>query len=400
MRLVRKEKTKADMLLALIEGRARSRVDLAHVTPVSAASVSRLVDELEDMGLLRDGERLPGKGIGRKARSLTVRPDLACALGVDLDGSRMRAVVLDCANRTRGAVAEDLPAGLDGEQLVARLLRLARQALRSARAPRKRLLGVGLSLPGPLDPQTGRSRADLGIRDWAKVAPVERFATALRVPVVADLNARCALVTELSREAEEKGTALLALARHGVGLGASVGGELAGGAGGRAGEIGHTVIDPAGPACRCGHRGCMEAVAGGWALLARARERGIRTDAISALAERARAGDADVRDLFTEGARALGLALGNAANLYSPDRIYIRGIYAGLGGKVEAALREGFERAAVAEIAAAAKLDANETDEFTAAVGAAMRARRKHFVSFVWKNVLAPQWRPRGSRTA
>jgi glucokinase len=125
----------------------------------------------------------------------------------------------------------------------------------------------------------------------------------------------------------------------GIGGGIIVDGKLYGGAHGSAGEIGHTVVDPSGPTCPCGNNGCLEILASGTAIahragsveargaspvLTRIKERESRLTA-RLVAEAARAGDLESAEIYAEAGRFLGLSLGNAVNLLSPEMIVIGG---------------------------------------------------------------------------
>jgi predicted NBD/HSP70 family sugar kinase len=129
-----------------------------------------------------------------------------------------------------------------------------------------------------------------------------------------------------------------------VGIGAAtvLDGEVFRGRHGWGGELGHTVVDPAGPRCTCGATGCLEQYAGKDALMrAAGLDVGLPVDELAAAAER---GDPAAVDALTRGGRALGIALANYVNLVDVERIVLGGIYAPLAphvtGPVTAELRE------------------------------------------------------------
>lgn len=114
----------------------------------------------------------------------------------------------------------------------------------------------------------------------------------------------------------------------GVGGALVLGGELLRGAHGFAGEIGHTVVDPEGPRCRCGAHGCLEQYAGQAALLTAA---GIDADAgargVAELERRARQGDPSALSAVERAGRQLGVVLSGAVNLFDPEAVMLGGVY-------------------------------------------------------------------------
>jgi predicted NBD/HSP70 family sugar kinase len=112
----------------------------------------------------------------------------------------------------------------------------------------------------------------------------------------------------------------------GIGCGLVVHGRVVAGAHGVAGEIGHVVVDPAGPPCHCGNRGCVEAIAGDAAIVARVREvTGVQVgDTAEALAL-AHRGDAGAREVYARAGEAIGRGIATVANLLGPERVIISG---------------------------------------------------------------------------
>ena len=120
----------------------------------------------------------------------------------------------------------------------------------------------------------------------------------------------------------------------GVGAGIIINGDIYRGAGGIAGEVGHTAIDPSGPKCRCGLHGCLEAFVGTQSLLERAEEavQGLAVrpawadePSLPALISAANDGDATARELIANAGHWLGIALANLLNLFNPGRVVLGG---------------------------------------------------------------------------
>jgi predicted NBD/HSP70 family sugar kinase len=142
------------------------------------------------------------------------------------------------------------------------------------------------------------------------------------------------------------GNAVYVKASTGIGAGLILEGRLFHGAGGTAGEIGHTIIDPTGPVCRCGNRGCLEMLVGAPALIELLRpthgELSIRE-----LVAAARDDSAAPRRVIAEAGTAIGTAAANLCNVINPERIVVGGDLAAADELLLAPLREALERSAI-----------------------------------------------------
>jgi len=135
-------------------------------------------------------------------------------------------------------------------------------------------------------------------------------------------------------------------ASTGIGAGLIVMGRLFRGAGGTAGEIGHTIVDPSGPVCRCGNRGCLETLVGAPALEALLAPT-LGTVTVHEVIARAGAGDQACRRVIDDAGTAIGTATANLCNLFNPGRIVVGGDLAAAGELLLAPLRAALARAAI-----------------------------------------------------
>ncbi|MBK7217459.1 MAG: ROK family protein [Candidatus Promineofilum sp.] len=269
---------------------------------------------------------------------------------------RLRALALNSSLRLI------TPDGADAAYELAAMVALARELL-EGRAPD----AIGVSFGGPVDYASGVVRLSHHVRGWESVPLRERLAAEFGCPVAVDNDANVAALGE-HRFGAGRGVAdlMYVTVSTGVGGGWILGGRPWRGHEGLAGEIGHTVADPAGPLCLCGKRGCVERLASGPYMagdLAQERdtekrrgaqrnaEEGRDTELTEGLegqekastpasppsssrplpltgqdvAERAAAGDEAARAILLRGAWALGVGLGNAANLINPQRFVLGG---------------------------------------------------------------------------
>jgi predicted NBD/HSP70 family sugar kinase len=214
------------------------------------------------------------------------------------------------------------------------------------RGSRRPVLGVGVSVPGTVDKRTRivGVAPNLGWRDLPLGDLLsERLGPAL--PVAVGNDADLAVLAELSRgTARGCDDVVYLIGRMGVGAGIIVNGSPLQGRDGRAGEIGHNVVDATGPTCHCGKRGCLETFIGDTALLRLAgREVAPTEEHVAAVFASARDGDPAALGAVRDVAAWLGQAIGNLVNTLNPQRVILGG---SLSGVLEVA-RADIERALV-----------------------------------------------------
>lgn len=230
------------------------------------------------------------------------------------------------------------PANADASYELTAMIRLAGELL-AGQTPG----AIGVSFGGPVDFTTGTVRLSHHVRGWENVQLAARLATEFGAPAVIDNDANVAALGEYYFGAGRGFQDLMYLTiSTGVGGGWVLGGRPWRGHEGMAGEIGHTVVDPAGPVCLCGKRGCVERLASGPYMAADVEERlraGVPGSEMlrsvwsgemgtltgKQVADAAAAGDEIALEFLLRGAWALGTGIGNAANLINPQRFVLGG---------------------------------------------------------------------------
>ena len=258
----------AGVVLDLVRsGRATTRADLRRLTGLSRTAVTARVATLVSGGLLLAGEELASTG-GRPPASLTVNPDAGVVLAVAVGRSRSQVGVFDLRGEELATDSVDHPAGTGPAELMPRIVERAAGQLASRQSP---LLAVGLGLPGTVDEVRGACVDSPVIPGWDGVELGAVLRVADRRPLVMANDADVLAQSELLARGAVLRDALVVKASTGLGLGIISDGRLVKGHVGAAGEIGHSRSTAAeGLACRCGRTGCLEAVAGGWALVGQA----------------------------------------------------------------------------------------------------------------------------------
>lgn len=305
------------VLGAVSRGGPLTRAALAEVTGLTKSTVSKLVGDLVDAGLLaetgpaRAGER------GRPGVKVVLSGERVAALGLEINVDYLAARVLDLTGAVRCAARRERDnRGSRPKKVLGELQALATEVLAEAHRLGLEVAGAALAVSGPVGDGVVFSAPNLG---WQDV----RAADLLRLPVPVELDneANLAALGELWYGDGERDF-LYVSGEVGIGAGLVVNGTLFSGATGLAGELGHVVVTPDGPACRCGGNGCLETYAGQEALLAAGN-----SSSLPALLAALGRGDRVARDACASAGRALGIALTSAVNLLDLDRIVLGGVF-------------------------------------------------------------------------
>ncbi|MFB7084939.1 ROK family protein [Streptomyces sp. NPDC056296] len=324
------------VLRAVHDAGESTRAGIATHVGLTRAAVSSLVEQLLEYGFVSEWGKTSSGQAGRPGTVLKVSRSGPAGLGVEINIDYVTVCVVDLAGTDRVRLVEHFDnRGVQPSEVLARAARLAARAIGSAAEQDLAPAGVHVALPGLVTGGTVRQAPNLG---WQRVAVEGLFAQALLalrpaqrpLPVSSDNEANTAALAELWFGAGTEGVRSFLYLTGEIGIGGALvlGGELLRGAHGFAGEIGHMVVDPDGPLCRCGARGCLEQYAGQAALLGAA---GIDADAgvqgVAELERRARRGDPAALSAIEHAGRQLGVVVSGAVNLFDPDAVMLGGVY-------------------------------------------------------------------------
>ncbi|MBE2219966.1 MAG: ROK family protein [Anaerolineae bacterium] len=278
-----------------------------------------------------------------------------CILALDFGGTKLSAAVLPVSELAAGQPAwlahERLFSPKDGNAQfdIETMIALGKRLLAG-----KRPLAVGVSFGGPVDYQSGIVRLSHHVPGWENVPLQKLLAAEFSAPVRVDNDANVAALGEWRFGAGSGFDSLFYVTvSTGVGGGWVLNGRCWRGHEGMAGEIGHTVVEPDGPLCLCGKQGCVERLASGpymahdFMALSGDLDAGITGKEVAELAAR---GDEVAQTVLLRGARALGVGLGNTANLINPQRFILGGGVTKSGELWWQAVRQSAEQVALPEI--------------------------------------------------
>ncbi|MGE5673852.1 MAG: ROK family protein [Mycobacterium leprae] len=332
-----------------------SRADAAEQTKLTRPTISAVVTELLDEGWVEEMGTGESSG-GRPPILLRFNPRARWVIGAELGAGHVRAVLSDLSGEVVYRVKHRVESS-SAVREVGRLESAVRELLEalSLRPDRAPVAGIGVGITGVVDRNAGIWRYSPHF-DVADMPVASLLQDRLGLPVLVENDARTMAWGERSFGAA-RGVDNLAYIRIGVGIGAGIiiDGVPYGGANRGAGELGHMLIQENGPLCRCGQKGCLEAVASAIAISNRSidrirqGERSLVAELVdgdfskvlgSTVIEAAKKGDAVARDTLWESGRFIGTAIGNLVNLLNPSMVVIGGGLSRAGELIMTPIRE------------------------------------------------------------
>lgn len=354
-----------------------SRADIAAETGMTRSTASRLADELVAIGLVRELDPVASSGPGRPAVPLLPARGTFVALGLEVNVSRMAVRAVDLAGQVLAEriVVDDFSSS-DAPAVLGRLADLLEPIASIGAVGSARLVGAALALPGLVRDNTLLRAPNLGwsdIRPAEVLAPVlDRLGAGLVVENEADLAALTTARVRPGAPGEHRDFIYLS-GENGVGAGIVRNSEVWLGANGFAGEIGHIQVDPKGPECGCGNRGCLERFAGRRAILnAAGLPRGAGSEELlKACEDDASPHHERARRAVDAAADALGIALGTAINILDIPAVVLGGHLAPLTGLLAPPLQKILSRRVLASRWSAPQILPAPDDETPGATGGA-----------------------------
>lgn len=337
------------LILNLVrERRSISRADLARESGLSPSTVTSITASLLAEGFLledAEGGRPSGtaRRLGRPATLLRVNPVAGFAAGIKIAPDSLTATLTDLT--AEPLVTLDTPLGprVDARRLPRLVADAVAQVIERAGVARERVFGLGIGVPGIVEPASGRvSRSPLA--RWLGAELARRMEEQLGLPVLVDNDVNTLTVAEqLFGAGRGIANFVVVTIGRGIGMGVVVNGVVYRGAAGGAGEIGHAEVATDGPRCWCGRRGCLEAVAAEPAVV---RDVLGSTGRLLAPADLAAAAEEDerVRQILERAGEFLGHVLETVVLTLDPARVVISGEGVRLGSHYLDTAREVVRR--------------------------------------------------------
>ena len=335
------------MLLTLLHTSCLSRVQLAKRTGLSNTTITNLISELIETGLVVEEctpEQKPGKirPVGRPRTALRLAPDARQVVGVHIGIGTFRVALTNLRDEIQDYQAVDFAVDAPADIVLEKIAACIEGLIEKNGLDRKTIIGVGVGASGLVDFEAGVNILAPRL-SWRDVKMRDILQEKLHLPVVVDNNVRTMAIAETYFGAGRDSSSLMFVyGRVGVGAGLTFNGKAYRGNAMGAGEIGHMIMTLYnGQLCHCGNRGCLETLVSEAAILTEA-ETIMRQEPDGLLAQHmknedlrqidrvfaaGRAGDEAVCEMLNGIGEFLGLALVNVVNLFNPEKILLGGIF-------------------------------------------------------------------------
>ena len=352
--------SEAEVIRVLRRSGQTSRPEITHITGWSRAKTSQEVNALIEKGYLVERGKGLSKG-GRKPRILQMNNQMGFVVGIDIGATSLDIALGDINGNILQRMTEPTDVRQPPEFVLGRCRDLILDMLTVENIRPERILGIGIGVPGPVDFVHGVLVAPPLMPDWENY-PIrdflgEPFPSAF---VVIDNDVNIMALGELySGNTENVDHFLVVKIGTGIGCGIMVNRKIHRGYTGSAGDIGHICVDKNGPICRCGNRGCLEAMAAGPAIAQKAMQaaREERSDLLSKMMNEnggvltpedvniaCREGDEAALEIIRESGQMIGDVLAGLVNFFNPSHIFITGGIANFGNHLLIAIKHAVLR--------------------------------------------------------
>jgi glucokinase-like ROK family protein len=363
-----------------------SRAEIARQMDLTRAAISTIIADLQAQGLVHSLAEGPTTG-GRKPVLLEINPKRGYVVGIDMGATHLCIVVTDFAANVIEEVEVPFCIGDGPQACLLKVDTVIKELLNRSGITLNQVRAIGIGVPGPVIMEAGSVGAPPIMPGWDGYPIRSNLESMWGVPVSLGNDAEFGALGEWASGAG-RGVRNLVYVKVGSGVGAGLllDGRIYRGTTGCAGEIGHISIMESGPVCTCGNRGCLEAVAGGWAIARQAREAvnsGKRTQLSTLEPEKitardvalaARLGDLVAQQIITEAGSHLGVAVASLVNLVNPSMVVVGGGVAQLGDLLLEPIRTAVRVRSLRSAAQAVRINAAVLGRRSTSVGAVVQA--------------------------
>jgi glucokinase-like ROK family protein len=389
-------KAEAEVVRVLRKKGQTSRTEIAHVTGWSRAKTSQEVNALIEKGYLSEA----GEGLstgGRKPRLLRFNGHLGYIVGIDIGATSLEIALADATGSILKRIAEPTDVRQPPEEVLGQCAALILELVAAQGVRPEQIIGIGVGVPGPVNFGRGVLVAPPLMPDWENYPIRNFFKEAFPSAFVAvdnDVNIM-ALGEQRSGNAANIDHFLVIKIGTGIGCGIMTSGKIHRGSDGCAGDIGHICVDKEGPVCRCGNRGCLEAMAAGPAIAEKAVQaaRQGKSELLREMMERnhgslspedvnaaCREGDEAALEIIRASGQMVGDVLAGIVNFFNPSHIFISGGIANFGNHLLIAIKQAVLRRSLPLATTNLAINFSQTGSDAGVIGAIMLALEYLFV--------------------
>ncbi|MET4062137.1 putative NBD/HSP70 family sugar kinase [Arthrobacter sp. UYP6] len=361
-----------------------SRVELAEISGLSAQTLSNIARRLLEQELILESGKVQ-LGPGKPRTLLTLNPSARYAVGVHLDPAVITVVILDLSGHVVSRSTRRMPRLMHSDVVIRLMVEAVTDLLAEAGVDAARVLGVGIASPGPIDSAHGIVVDPPYLLGWQRVPLREALSEATGFPVLLEKDVAATAVAEIwGSHSESPENFIFVYIGTGIGMGLVSGGVVLRGVSQNAGEVGHIVVDPEGPECFCGLRGCVAVTCMPQNLVVEAVNSGVlpqpvdREDPMAVeaafleLCAMARNGDSSAGSIIDRSAIRLAKAVSVLTNALDFDRVIFGGPYWPMLSEAYLALvPDALRKLTVAPHAAGPRVEGTAFGTDVGAIGAA-----------------------------
>ncbi len=330
----------SELFQLLRDGVPRTRAELAKATGFARSTIAARVDELMRMGLIIPRADGVSTG-GRPPSQFALNPAAKVVIAVDIGASHATVAIADITGSILSERSEALDVALGPVPVLTWILENAIELLAEGERTVRNVAAIGIGVPGPVEFATGRPVNPPIMPGWDKFDIPGWFHQHLEVPVLVDNDVNIMALGEQAISWPGTGQLMFVKIATGIGAGVIAGGTLQRGAQGVAGDIGHVQIARGRDvACRCGNKGCLEALASGPAIARSLSGLGLEAHSGSDVVDLVKAGNIDAVQAVRQAGRDIGEVLTTCVSLINPSVIVIGGSMARVGEHLIAGVRE------------------------------------------------------------
>lgn len=299
-----------------------SRKNLAKLSGLSQASITKITKNMIDQQFIKEGEHV-GQGMGRKEVMIASNARKFHFLGIDVGGSALRFAIsdnnLNILHKTELRMEELADDARKEEALIREIDRF----LERSNFDRQKIDAIGFGTTGIIDVQSCTILNIPNRRDWNNVSPVKALSQAYGCPVYLEEGGRTMAIAEMKiGKAKEYKDFMVIHVGFGVTAGIIIGGHILRGVSNTAGLLGHITADPNGGKCLCGNYGCLENIITFPMLDNEYRK---QSDTYPNIVTAYQQKEKTAIEICINAGRAFGIALSNVVNLFNPQAVLVGG---------------------------------------------------------------------------
>ncbi len=371
------------MILEVIrrEG-AISRAEIAEVTGLTPASVSKITKDLISRGFIKEGALGESSG-GRPPVLLKLNPKAGYIIGVNLGPERLEVVLTDLEAKVINKFDEKID-NIEKKYVLDRLFNLIKEIIIESNIVEDEIIGIGMAVHGLVNSETGISIFAPHYH-WRDVEIKKLVEEKFKIPTFIDNDVRAmALAEHWFGVAKGIDNFVTINVSNGIGSGIMIDGSLYYGVDYGAGEIGHTIVDNNGPQCSCGNYGCLEALAANPYIVQRVIKvikQGVKSRivelvnkdleriTVKIICQAAREGDEVAIQILKEVGRYLGIGIAQLLNILNPCMVVIVGDIIKSGSYLFDSIKETVEIRALDGVVDNVKIFPTDLDENAPVIG-------------------------------